>query len=816
MDKGKTTGGEKPKWWNRSRRDTGPTSTPEAPGSPAPDDGTAQTTPPPERQQYPPTASPGADAPQGAAPQHTRPEGEPAPDPTVAPSQGARSDLAAPSEGAADHTGADATGDAAHDPGADRTEAVAHHTGADATGAAADHTGADATGNAPVGSRTAPGGGGADADPAREHRTVANSRETAGTSPTPPEAGPATPPPDEPPAAPSPAAAPQPGAAPPPARPEGAPATVPSEGADQSAPSEGAGRVGAPEAEPRSAPPETGPEATPSPSPGSTAEAGPPPDLTTPLHGEDPYGTPPYGGPGPWAPAPLVQHPSATPPRGVPTGATPAQGVPAQGGVPAQSAEVAPASAPPPGQPPPHPGTPAPGAAPLGPTPATVCATSAHESTPAHGATPAGGTPLPGPAQRAAHPQTAHPHGGPSAPVPAQGVPGDANWPHPYDPWADHPVAHTAPTRERSPRGRRLVLAALALTLVAGLAGGVVGVALERAGDLGGIHLEQPPADSKPPARGSVAAIAQSVLPGVVTLHVSGAKSQGTGTGFVLDDRGHILTNSHVVDAAKDGGQIRVTFQDGQSTQAKLVGHDSGYDLAVVKVDGVSGLRPLPLGNSEAVRVGDPVVAVGAPFDLAGTVTSGIISAKERPITAGGERDASDVSYVNALQTDAPINPGNSGGPLLDSGGRVIGINSVIRSADSGRTPGSGQGGSIGLGFAIPVNQAKRVAEELISTGRATHPVIGVLLDMEYEGEGAKVGARKSDGPPVTPGGPGARAGLRKGDVITEVDGERVRDGEELIVRIRSHEPEDKLRLLVRRGGSEHTVTVTLGASSEE
>ncbi len=157
--------------------------------------------------------------------------------------------------------------------------------------------------------------------------------------------------------------------------------------------------------------------------------------------------------------------------------------------------------------------------------------------------------------------------------------------------------------------------------------------------------------------------------------------------------------------------------------------------------------------------MGDPVVAIGAPFDLQNTVTSGIISAKERPITAGGEKgDGSDISYVNALQTDAPINPGNSGGPLVDTQARVIGINSAIRAADSGTGLEGGQGGSIGLGFAIPINQGKRVAEELINTGRATHPVIGVTLDMKYAGDGARVGTKGAEGPAVTPDGPGARA----------------------------------------------------------
>lgn len=230
----------------------------------------------------------------------------------------------------------------------------------------------------------------------------------------------------------------------------------------------------------------------------------------------------------------------------------------------------------------------------------------------------------------------------------------------------------------------------------------------------------------------------------------------------------------------------------------------------------------MPLGNSDNVRVGDPVVAIGAPFDLDNTVTSGIISAKERPITAGGEAsDGSDVSYVDALQTDAPINPGNSGGPLLDARGRLVGVNSAIRSADYGDGGGegdgseSGQAGSIGLGFAIPVNLAKRVAEELINTGKAAHPVIGVALDTDYAGDGARIATKGSgDGPAVTAGGPGAKAGLKAGDVITEVDGERVHSGNELIVRTRAHRPGDHVRLTLRRGGKDMTLSLVLGSST--
>ncbi|WP_265691248.1 trypsin-like peptidase domain-containing protein [Streptomyces griseolus] len=356
----------------------------------------------------------------------------------------------------------------------------------------------------------------------------------------------------------------------------------------------------------------------------------------------------------------------------------------------------------------------------------------------------------------------------------------------------------------------------MALYSIAGGIGGGVGSYIERNGGLTTVELPQAGPDSGGRAPDSVAGIAARALPGVVTLHVSGSAESGTGTGFVLDSKGHILTNNHVVAPAGSAGHITVTFSGGETASAEIVGKDSGYDLAVVKVRGVSGLKPLALGNSDNVRVGDPVVAIGAPFDLSNTVTSGIISAKQRPITAGGEKgDGSDVSYVDALQTDAPINPGNSGGPLVDTQARVIGINSAIRAADSGTGLDGGQSGSIGLGFAIPVNQAKRVAEELINTGKATHPVIGVTLDMQYTGDGAKVGGKSADGTSaVTPGGPADKAGIKAGDVITQVQGQRVHSGEELIIKIRAHRPGDRLDLRLTRGGEERSMTLTLGSAS--
>ncbi|MGW8761867.1 S1C family serine protease [Streptomyces sp. NPDC055815] len=383
-----------------------------------------------------------------------------------------------------------------------------------------------------------------------------------------------------------------------------------------------------------------------------------------------------------------------------------------------------------------------------------------------------------------------------------------------YDPWAAAGACVPPQPAKKSRKGLA-VAGALVFALVTGVIGGGIGAYVERNGGITTVELPQAEAGDTDRAPDSVAGIAASALPGVVTLHVKGNGSSGTGTGFVLDTKGHILTNNHVVDGAASSGDISVTFSSGETARARLIGKDTGYDLAVVQVTGVSGLKPLPLGNSDNVRVGDPVVAIGAPFDLSNTVTSGIISAKERPITAGGEKgDGSDISYVDALQTDAPINPGNSGGPLLDSKARVIGINSAIRAAGDGESGSGGQAGSIGLGFAIPINQGKRVAEELINTGKATHPVIGVSLDMQFQGDGARVGEKGKDGSAsVTAGGPAAKAGLRPGDVITKVDGQRVHNGEELIVKIRAHRPGDKLELTLTRNGKELTKTLTLGSS---
>jgi len=297
-----------------------------------------------------------------------------------------------------------------------------------------------------------------------------------------------------------------------------------------------------------------------------------------------------------------------------------------------------------------------------------------------------------------------------------------------------------------------------------------------------------------------VAAIAESVLPSVVSILIEAGNNSGSGSGFIVQSDGFILTNNHVAAPAVNGGELTVVFENGEKAVAKIVGRNSSYDLAVLKVD-KTGLPAAVLGDSSAVRVGEVAIAIGAPLGLNGTVTSGIISSLDRPVTAGGR---GELAFINAIQTDAAINPGNSGGPLLDGSGRVIGINSAI--ATLAGTIG-GETGSIGLGFAIPINSAKRIAEELISTGDSQTPIIGVVLNTAYTGEGAEISE-------ITPGGPAQEAGFRVGDVITGFNGRQVADSTELVVAIRSYAPGEQIEITVRRNGQSSNITLTLGSST--
>ncbi|WP_448631513.1 S1C family serine protease [Cellulomonas soli] len=396
-----------------------------------------------------------------------------------------------------------------------------------------------------------------------------------------------------------------------------------------------------------------------------------------------------------------------------------------------------------------------------------------------------------------------------AAPVPA---------PHGGVPFAPPaaPGAPAAPPSTPRARGRALsvvwVVPLIVLSLVAGVVGGVLGArstGAARPSDAGLPTVSITGTVDRAPD--SVAGIAAAVLPSVVSIEVTASDGTSTGSGFVLRQDGYILTNNHVVASADEAGAtLVVLFADGTQVDATVVGRTADYDLAVVKVD-VEGLTPLLLGDSDAVVVGDPVVAIGAPLGLVGTVTTGIVSALNRPVSAG---DSQDTAFINAIQTDAAINPGNSGGPLVNASGEVVGINSAIAQA-----PGvdSTNAGSIGLGFAIPSNQARRTAEQLIETGTATYPIIGVLLDDRYTGEGVQVASDDSNGTAaVTPGGPADAAGIRRGDIILQIDGRPVTDPEELIVTIRAHDPGDVVVLRVRTGEKERDVRVELSESSGE
>ena len=295
------------------------------------------------------------------------------------------------------------------------------------------------------------------------------------------------------------------------------------------------------------------------------------------------------------------------------------------------------------------------------------------------------------------------------------------------------------------------------------------------------------------------------MLPSVVSISTRTLTGGGTGSGFIIDSNGYILTNNHVISsAAQTGGSIQVSLSDGTFYPAKVIGRDASYDLAVLKIT-ASGLKALQFGDSDAIAVGDLVIAIGSPLGLTGTVTTGIISAKNRAVTAG-EAD-SESSFINALQTDAAINPGNSGGPLVDSTGAVIGVNSAIASLGSDL-----QTGSIGLGFAIPINQARKTADQLIKNGVATYPVIGISLDMNYPGEGAQVA---TTGRGILPNSPAQKAGLRGGDIVTALDGQPINGPEELIVAVRSKNVGDVVSLTYKRDGKEKTVSLTLIAAKK-
>lgn len=360
--------------------------------------------------------------------------------------------------------------------------------------------------------------------------------------------------------------------------------------------------------------------------------------------------------------------------------------------------------------------------------------------------------------------------------------------------------ANNFPLTSRKRKGYIPFNYAITMAVLAGVIGGVIG----NAGggsllDAGAKLVSVGNAVERPPD--SISALAAALLPSVASISTRNGSESGTGTGFVIRSDGYLLTNNHVIESVVGGGSISVSFSDGKIVEGKIVGRDTAYDLAVIKVNR-KGLRALQFGDSDKVQVGDSVIAIGSPLGLAGTVTSGIISAKDRAVTAGDGKN--EGSFINALQTDAAINPGNSGGPLVDKSGAVIGVNSAIASLGNF----AAQTGSIGLGFAIPINQARRTAEQLIKTGKSSHPIMGVSLDTRYSGEGARVAE-------VMPDTPAAKSGVLAGDTVIAIDGKAITAADELIVAIRAKEPGDSVKLLLLSKGSKRTVTVILAPSTE-
>ena len=391
-------------------------------------------------------------------------------------------------------------------------------------------------------------------------------------------------------------------------------------------------------------------------------------------------------------------------------------------------------------------------------------------------------------------------------------------WPS-YPPPGTRPLPSTGPSAvgpaHAAPRGRVpgwVWPVVCVLALVVGVLGGAVGgLAYERLSDggpgtvsngLAGVDTASAP--PLPADNGSIAAVAHKLLPSTVQISAEyqGQKGGATGSGFVLDRQGHVVTNNHVVeDAAGDDGPIEVVDEAGNRYPATVVGRSPVYDLAVLYAPKAKGFTPAALGSSRGLRVGDQVVAFGSPLGLSSTVTSGIVSALNRPVTTSDSGSTS--SYINAVQTDAAINPGNSGGPLVDLSGRVVGVNSAIATTGSS---GTGEAGNIGVGFAIPIDQVKITADQILRTGRARYPVIGASVNT---GDTRNAGARVLG---VTAGSPAADAGMRKGDLVTEVAGEKVPDGIALIVAIRAHQPGEIVPFTVERGGSLIRLRITLGS----
>jgi S1-C subfamily serine protease len=361
-------------------------------------------------------------------------------------------------------------------------------------------------------------------------------------------------------------------------------------------------------------------------------------------------------------------------------------------------------------------------------------------------------------------------------------------------------------------RGGRLAvvagIVALACTLLGGVIGGYIALHSQDGQTDPSYNVGTVPTAVAGRPASSVAGIAARVTPSVVMIKVNGG--EGTGSGFIIRG-GYIVTDNHVVnlDNQLSDAAIRVYFSKGSSVPGRLVGRDPYADIAIIKADGMGRLPALTLGNSAAIAVGDPVIAVGSPLGLADTVTSGIVSAVNRPVQPGQTSGTTPQVFFDAIQTDAPINPGNSGGPLVNAKGQVIGVDAAIDTLGDNPLTGT-QGGSIGLGFAIPINQARRVAVELIRTGHSTHAVIGAAINAGWGGNGAQITGSKAA---ITAGGPAALAGIQPGDVIVRFAGQPVANGNALLDAVRSATPGAKVTVTFLRAGQQHTVTVRLGSA---
>jgi putative serine protease PepD len=371
------------------------------------------------------------------------------------------------------------------------------------------------------------------------------------------------------------------------------------------------------------------------------------------------------------------------------------------------------------------------------------------------------------------------------------------------------PPSHFQPRPPRPQWGRRVAAGGVLVAVAVG--SGVTGAVVAGGGDktvISSAPQANVGAGVTPPTE-PLAKVAAAVQPSVVSITVSAGNSGDTGSGVILRSDGTIVTNNHVVSAAANGaGSISVKFFDGKTAAAKIVGRDPATDLAVIKATDVSGKTPATLGSMSTVHVGDTVLAIGSPLGLDGSVSSGIVSALNRPValgTEGGAAGAAGASVGDAIQTDAAINPGNSGGPLVDDQGRVIGINSAI--ASLGSSASGAQSGSIGVGFAIPVDEVSSVADQLIKGQIPKHALLGVGISDEPNG-GALVNQ-------LTAGGSAARAGLKVGDVITGVNKSAVTDGSSLSAVIRAHQPGDKLTVHYLRSDVAHTTVVALGSVTD-